>query len=280
MIYQIIDLPAQFPALKEYKSEAKLYAYARENSEEMHPSQALPSILICPGGGYSFTSDREAEPVALHFLALGYQVFILRYTCAPAHFPTQLLEAASAIQYIRMNAGDFSIDADKITVMGFSAGAHVAGSLACMWDNAEVCKSLSVKQPSELRPNAACLCYPVITSGKYAHQDSFVQLLGENPSKSLLDSVSLEKAARSDMPPVFIWHTADDGCVPVQNSLLLVNALLEKNVSCELHVFNQGPHGLSLASPATSNDNSPLLVNPHVAQWTELFSQWLDDVLN
>jgi len=280
MIYQIIDLPAQFPALKEYKSEAKLYAYARDNSEEMHPSQALPAIIIFPGGGYTFTSDREAEPVALHFLAQGYQAFVLRYTCAPAQFPTQLVEAAAAIHYLRMNAADFSIDVDKIAVMGFSAGAHVAGSISCLWDNTAVCKALSVKQPSELRPNAACLCYPVITSGKFAHQDSFVQLLGENPDKELFHMVSLENSVRSDMPPVFIWHTADDACVPVQNSLLLVNALLEKNVPCELHIFNQGPHGLSLASPITSNDDSPSLVNPHVAQWAELFSQWLDEILN
>ncbi len=275
MIYRIIDLPAQFPALHEYKSEAKLYVYAHESSKEIHPNQAMPSILIFPGGGYNFTSDREAEPVALHFLAQGYQTFVLRYTCTPAHFPTQLMEAAAAIQYLRINAADFSIDANRVAVMGFSAGAHVAGCLSCMWDNAEVCKALSIKQPSVLRPNAACLCYPVITSGKYAHRDSFVKLLGENPDEKLLHLVSLENTVRSDMPPVFLWHTADDTTVPVQNSLLFVNALLEKNVPYELHIFDKGPHGLSLASLLTSTDGFPELVSPHAAHWAQLCTEWL-----
>jgi len=280
VIHRIIDLAAQFPILREYKSKAKLYTYARENSVEIRPNQASPSILIFPGGGYRFTSDREAEPVALHFLAMGYQTFVLRYTCAPAHFPTQLMEAAAAIQYLRANAAEFLIDIDQIAVMGFSAGAHVAGCLSCMWDNGEVCKALCVKTPFVLRPNAACLCYPVITSGKYAHQDSFVGLLGEDADKKSLRLFSLENAVRPDMPPVFLWHTADDACVPVQNSLLFVNALLEKNIPCELHIFNEGPHGLSLASPLTSAEDSSPLVNPHDAHWTQLCDEWLTKIFN
>lgn len=280
MIHQIIDLSTQFPILHEYKSEARLYTYARESSEEICPNQALPSILIFPGGGYRVTSDRESEPVAIHFLAKGYQTFVLRYTCAPAHFPTQLMEAAAAIHYLRTHAAEFSIDIDKIAVMGFSAGAHAAGCLSCMWSDEKVCKALSVTHPSVLRPNAACLCYPVITSEKYAHQDSFRALLGEDADEKTLRLFSLENAVRSDMPPVFLWHTADDPFVPVQNSLLFVNALLEKNVPCELHVFHEGPHGLSLASQLTSPKGSSAFVNAHDAYWTQLCDEWLIRVFN
>lgn len=279
MLYQVIDLPEQYPALKKLNSQAKLYAYAREQSPEVQSERPRPAVLILPGGAYRFTSDREAEPVALHFLASGYQAFVLRYTCAPARYPTQLTEAAAAMKYLRENADKFFADADRVAVIGFSAGGHLAGTLSCLWDTENVCTALSVKDSRMLRPNAACLCYPVITSEQYAHCDSFCALLGENPDEQLLKSLSLEHAVRADMPPVFLWHTANDDGVPVQNSLLFANALLQKEVSCELHVFDKGVHGLSLASPLTAAPGSSAQVDAHCAHWAQLFVEWMQRVL-
>jgi len=232
-----------------------------------------PAVLVLPGGGYAFTSPREAEPIALQFNEAGYHAFVLDYSVAPAKHPQPLLDASRAMCIIRENAEEWGIYPDKIAVCGFSAGGHLAASLGVHWDK----KYLGNVEGIEIgknRPDALILCYPVITSGRYAHRGSFKNLLGENPDSDLLYEMSLEHHVSEKTPPAFIWHTFADAGVPVENSLLFAQALREKNIPFELHIYPEGVHGLSLATEETANGRSDL-VSPHVAGWIKLCKEWL-----
>ena len=272
-----ISLSEKFPVLAQHGSKAILTCYARDALSEINADRIWPTILICPGGGYSFTSDREAEPVALEFLARGFQCFVLHYTCAPAHFPLQLQEAAAAMAFIRQNAAHYHADAGRIAVMGFSAGGHLAATLSLFWDAPEVCDTLSFT-PAQVRPDALCLGYSVITGGPYAHRGSFDCLLGTNPPEELLHRLSLENSVRPDMPPVFLWHTADDDTVPVENSLFFALALRKEKVPFEIHIYPHGCHGLSLATLQTQSLGQHQTV-PEVSVWPTLFTDWFNRML-
>ena len=176
----------------EYKlaTGAMLTGYLRDETTEMPSYNTRPAVLILPGGGYRYCSAREADPVAVQFLQAGYHVFTLIYSTDHAPLLWQpLTEAASAILYLRRNAADLRIAADKITIVGFSAGAHLAASTALLWDAAPVQQALGITG-TEARPNAVVLGYPVITSGKFAHRGSFENLCGAD--EALLQTMSLE----------------------------------------------------------------------------------------
>lgn len=282
---EAIDLVKEFPFLKRYGSRAVLEAYLRGSYPEFNAATRYPALLICPGGAYERTAHREAEPVALDFLARGYQCFVLRYSCrgagprpAQAHFPLQLLEAACAMRLVRRRAAAFAVRPDAVGAMGFSAGGHLAATLGTLWDAPEVREELG--EPADLRPDALCLCYPVIDSGRFAHAQSFACLLGPDADPALLRRLALQNAVRPDMPPVFLWHTAADASVPVQNSLLFAQALAGAGVPFALHVFPRGAHGLSLATPLCAREDSPAgNIEPEAAQWAGLLAVWLGRVL-
>lgn len=263
--------------------QAYITTYFIEPSPEI-PYGKRPCVVLCPGGGYEFLSDREAEPVALRFLAQGIHVVILRYSVAPSVFPTALLELGLAMKYVRSVARDYEIDTDRIVTMGFSAGGHLVASYGNFWRTKQVATLLGLYPQTDpamplsraeqeafsevLRPNAQILGYPVITSGRYAHRGSFENLLGEGYSESQLERLSLENSVNSNTPPTFIWHTQSDEAVPVENSLLFVTALQEAAVTTEFHLFPKGPHGMSLADKTTSRD--PLQTDPNVAVWMDM----------
>lgn len=275
MIYETFRLRDHFANIPgDY--DVTLTAYCPDNSPEIDKSRKRPTILICPGGGYEFTSDREAEPVALRLLPLGYNAFVLRYGVKAAKYPEALLEAAAAVAFIRNNAEKFNADANKIAVCGFSAGAHLAASLGVFWKEPFIAKTLGILEEKN-KPNALILCYPVITSGEFAHKGSFKALIGNN-NPELLEKMSLEKQVNKDVPPTFLWHTFDDNTVPVENSLLFAKALKAYNVPFELHIYPHGCHGLSLCSDETSA--APELINPHCASWLPLCNKWLKLVFN
>lgn len=205
-----------------------------------------PAIIILPGGAYKHISPRESMPVATEYLAKGFSVFILSYTVSPnGYFPCALLELFSAIQHVRNHAEEYGLDPNRIYVCGFSAGGHAAACSGVFW-NHQLARSMGFINNNH-RPDALILCYPVITSGLYSHKESFVNLLGEKYNKKTLEFVSLEDKVTKDTPRTFIWHTAADESVPVQNTLMFVNALVSNGIETEVHIYPRGEHGLSTA---------------------------------
>ncbi len=256
---------------------AKLTVYAQEPTDSLGISKR-PLVLLCPGGGYAYTSDREAEPMALAFMAKGFNAAILRYSCAPAVYPTALLELGRAVLIIREHADEWEVDKDAIIVEGCSAGGHLAASYACLWKKDFVAQTLiddvSSVAKEKFRPNGLLLCYPVITSGEFAHRGSFENLLGDR-YEELKDEMSLENAVNEDVPKTFIWHTFTDGSVPVENSLLFAMALRRNNINTELHIFPEGGHGLALANKITSTKEWKEIV-PSCEPWIDLATTWLE----
>ncbi|MBE0700104.1 MAG: alpha/beta hydrolase [Acholeplasmataceae bacterium] len=226
-------------------------------------NQKRDLILILPGGGYSFTSPREANPVAKVFQSAGYHTAIYYYRETKLQHPMAHQEGLSALKCLRKmdNIG-------RIFVCGFSAGGHLAASLLIYHAN---------------HLSGGILSYPVITADpRYAHQGSIRNLLGNDCSTSRMKEVSLERNVHSKVPPVFIWHTMDDSSVPVENSMLFMAALKKKNVKVETHYFASGAHGLSLASKETPFDDMDPVVfeeqNKHIAIWFQLALTFLKKI--
>lgn len=201
-----------------------------------------PAVLILPGGGYEHVSLREGEPVALRFLARGWVPFVLDYSVAPSRFPVALREAALAMRLIRQEGRLLEADRSQVACVGFSAGGHLAGTLATLFDAPEVA---DLAPPEAVRPDALGLCYPVAVSHGRTHPGSFDNLCG--PDAPLRERLSLDRLVRGDMPPAYLWCTRDDGSVPCRNTLVLAQALAEAGVDFACHVYRRGKHGLSTA---------------------------------
>lgn len=277
--------------------QAKLDIYIQDACPGKLVIEKRPLVLICPGGGYEHVSPREAEPVALQFLAAGYHAAVLWYDVAEhgAEFPQHLMELAASVAYLRKNAEEFGIIKNQIIVGGFSAGGHLAASLGCFWNKDWLEEKMGMKKEC-YHPNGLILSYPVITSGEFAHRGSFVNVMGskganmqETASANKVQSniiamnltgtelenfLSLENQVSESIPPVFMWHTFEDEAVPLENSLLFAMALRKAGVSLEYHIFPKGGHGYSLANMQTA---TPSLreIEPQCEQWMELCKNWI-----
>ncbi len=208
-----------------------------------------PCIIIVPGGGYRLVSPSEGEIVAKKFYEKGYQAFVCTYTinligAAPLKLQP-LNDLSRAVRYIRSRASKFHVDSDHLVICGFSAGGHLCASLGVHYGDIKDSNQEYGKYSN--RPDAIILSYPVITTGKMSHKDSFTALLGENPTVKELEYFSAELWVKEDTPPCFLWQTATDELVPVENSGLMAEALKKKSVPFAYHVFSKGQHGLSLA---------------------------------
>lgn len=254
-------------------TDAKIYCYIPGNSPEIAPNRKRKTVVLCPGGGYVMTSDREAEPVALSLCAKDYNVLVLRYSVDPHRFPTALCELAYTVALAREHAEEWNVDTAHIVVMGFSAGAHLACSLGTLWPEKFLSEAMGLPREC-FQPNGMILCYPVISSGAHAHQGSFHALLGDR-YEAEHERFSLDTRVSAQTPPAFVWHTWDDDCVPVENSLLFAAAMKRADRPMELHIYEHGVHGMSLCSDITGGGD-PILNNPACAGWFELAAAWLD----
>lgn len=264
MIQDTIKLPL-------FGKDAELKLYFLEQIPGVQP-RTRPVVIICPGGAYEHLSARESGPVALQFNARGFHACVLKYSVAPAVYPRSLEELTGAVCWAREQASSYSIDKDKIIICGFSAGGHLACCLGAFWQDAWLDEKTGSTAAAR-RPNGIILGYPVITSGQFAHKPSFDNLTGGD--RALTERLSLENRVTDNMPPVFMWHTCGDTSVPVENSLLLAEALRRHRIPMELHVFPDGPHGLSLANEETASLGKEGQIQPQVQNWIDLASSWI-----
>lgn len=221
------------------------------------------AVIVCPGGGYGRRAPHEGEPVAQWLNGLGISAFVLNYRVAPYEHPIPLQDAQRAIRTVRHHAQEWGVDSNRLGILGFSAGGHLASSAGTLFDAGNQDAADPIERQSS-RPDALILCYPVISLYEYGHMGSKRNLLGEAPDEQLVSLLSTEKQVSSDTPPTFLWHTADDAAVPVENSLLFAGALSRHKVPYDLHVFESGRHGIGMAS-----DHDEAYI------WPELCANWL-----
>ena len=280
-LYAYFNLPRPYPEAKGY-----LNAYIISRSDEYTKNRVRPAMVIFPGGAYWFRSDRENEPIALAYLSKGFNAFTVEYSVVceseKAKHPVMLIEAAMAVAYVRENADKYNVISDKIAVIGFSAGGHLAGTITTMFNSQEVLSALKDKA-SLCKPDASVLCYPVITFTNATHGGTRTNLTGiankaeySKEELAIFDSLSVEKRVTDNTPPCFIWATYEDGSVPVINSILMAQALTLNKVPFDLHVFRKGVHGLSLCNIETStNSCTQAHIEPIAEEWFELSIKFL-----
>ncbi len=235
------------------------------------------AILVIPGGGYGkVCSDREGEPIAQAFIPYGYNSFVLSYSTAQTSknvFPSQLIQASKAIAHIKDNAEEYGIDPDKVFVVGFSAGGHLAASLGSLWDLPEIYNVFDMPQGYN-KPAGTMLIYPVINS----HNGSFKNLLGtEEPTGELLDIVHINKQISEKSSPIFMVHSSNDQSVNVKNSLSVAEACAEKGILFELHVYPDAPHGVALGNEITMCGNTKYNY-PAMSKWVAQAAEWAETV--
>jgi acetyl esterase/lipase len=208
------------------------------------------AIIICPGGGYRMLAEHEGRPVAEWLNSIGIAAFILKYRHAPRYrHPAPMQDAVRAIRTVRARAAEWGVSKDRIGIMGFSAGGHLASTVATHFDYGQASENDPIERTSS-RPDLLILIYPVITmkSQVYTHQGSKRNLLGENPSPELVELLSNEEHVSKQTPPTFLVHTVEDAGVPYENSLLFATALRKAGVPHEMHIYERGSHGFGLAA--------------------------------
>lgn len=288
--------------LYEGRKDVTLTSYLIDDSPELLNGKPRPAMLVCPGGGYLNCSDREGEPVALRFASMGYHAFVLRYSThsgnKPAYFPetadipvnencvhpAPMRDIGMAFTILHDRAEEWGLDTARIALCGFSAGAHNCAMYATHWHRPVIAEFFK-REPSLFRPAAAILAYGLsdyhLMRGEM--QDDFAKLLSkassialmgtDKPSKELIDELSPSFHVTKNAPPMFIWATFEDTLVPVEQSTRMATACAAAGVPFEIHVFENGPHGLSLADQSTAA--SRMEVQEDAAKWVELARVWL-----
>ena len=224
------------------------------------------AVIIAPGGGYGgLASSYEGRQEAYWFNAMGVSAFVLKYRLGPRyHHPIELGDAQRAIRTVRARAREFGVAPDRIGIMGFSAGGHLASTAGTHFDEGNPNAQDPIDRVSS-RPDFLILCYPVISfDPAITHAGSVHNLLGDNPDPKLIENLSNELQVTAQTPPAFLFHTANDPTVPVENSIRFFQALRKAKVPAELHIFENGPHGVGMA-----------LTDQALSQWTPLLQNWL-----
>lgn len=237
------------PVLEYYKSENK---------------KSDGTVIIFPGGGYGFRAPYEGKDYAEFLNSIGIDAFVLEYRVVPHRFPLELLDARRAVRWVRYHSKEYGLNPDKIAVMGSSAGGHLAALISTYRKEIEF-ENYDEIDKMDYLPNFQILAYPVVALSNLAISDpgTSLNLIGE---KNIDDIATLDPILIADKntPQAFIWHTSNDEIVNVCNSLHYGEKLRSLDILFEMHVFPEGPHGLALSYD-----------NPHVAQWKDLFKNWL-----
>ena len=223
-------------------------------------------VVICPGGGYGILAmDHEGHQLAKWFQKNGVAGFVLRYRHAPKYrHPVPMEDAQRAIRYVRANAAKLGVDAGRVGIMGFSAGGHLSATVATHFDDGNS-EAKDVVDRQSCRPDFAALCYPVVSlAAPYAHKGSGRNLFGPDVDQEKLESLSNEKHVTAETPPTFLFHTAEDKGVDAQNSIAFFLALRKAGVASEMHIYQDGPHGVGMA-PA----------DPAVFGWRDRLLDWM-----
>jgi acetyl esterase/lipase len=270
-----VDLKKEFPCLKSEQNPT-LVCYVNDNSEQFAKGRKNPAILIAPGGGYWIVSFfREGESIAFKYLTAGFSAFALKYSVYPEKYPTQLMEIAASMLYIRRHADEWGIDKEKIAVNGYSAGGHLAASLGVLYNEPLVLDALNATA-KDIKPDAMVLGYPVISGDpSFAHLGSIHNVSGtKDIEDALYKKMWLENHINEETSPAFLWHTANDRTVSVKNSLIFAQKLAENNVPFELHVYPDGPHGLATSDYASN----ATIVKHYSAPWMDESLKFLFDL--
>lgn len=223
------------------------------------------AVIVCPGGGYTHLAPHEGAAIAEWLNTIGIKAFVLMYRLGSNGYrhPAMLQDAQRAVRYVRAHAAELGIDPQRIGMIGFSAGGHVASSAATHLMPSDAAAADPLDRVSS-RPDLVMLIYPVITMGQLTHRGSRDNLLGKDPRVDLVELMSNEKQVTHDTPPAFLVHAFTDPAVPIENSLLFASALRKAGVPFELHVFEEGRHGFGLATD-----------DPVLGVWPKLCEQWL-----
>jgi acetyl esterase/lipase len=232
------------------------------------------AVVVCPGGGYGMlASDHEGKQVAEWLNSLGVAAFVLKYRLGPRyHHPAMIQDAGRAIRTVRAGASRWGLDPDRIAIIGFSAGGHLASTAGTHYDAGKPDAEDPIERASS-RPDRLILIYPVIAlATPYGHSGSLKNLLGVNPAPELVESLSNERQVTKDTPPTFLAHTNADKGVPAENSLLFALALRKAGVPVELHLFERGQHGLGLGNGTAQ---FKVAADPAFQAWPKLCETWL-----
>lgn len=251
------------------ENEAPLYD---ETIKEQKAPNVIPYIVegskacvvVCSGGGYAHKSDHEAVPVAEWLNSLGISAFVLDYRVAPYRFPCPQLDAKRAVRYARFNAKKYGYSDDKIGIIGFSAGGHLAACCGTIDDDFGYEKKDEIDEVSS-RPDFMILAYPVISFIDCGHVGSCKNLLGEDATDEQKEALSIEKCVNENTCPTFLWHAFSDNVVSSNNSFLMALALGKNKVLSDVHIFTEGTHGINLARNYK-----------YVSEWTKLCENWLE----
>lgn len=251
-------------------NDATLTYYIQDNlNDEGNENKKRPFVIICPGGGYSFCCQKEAEPIALNFLRWGMNAFVLDYTTDFGSFPTSLLQVSASYELIREKSEEWHCDINHSAIMGFSAGGH----LAALYSNCYCSEVVRKVFPNSIRPFATILCYSLISADvkKVGEVGSFYNLLGHIPNETEANFISCEKHVCEDTPPAFLWHTSQDGSAI--HSLCYAEALLSKNIPFELRIYPYGKHGLATCDKLTIDNIDR---NIEYIDWLNILGKWID----
>lgn len=269
---------------------AQVTFYLQEPSDEIDPKRKFPTMVVVPGGAYMWTSDREGEVIALEFLAKGYHAIVVNYSTEglaafkdeqnlPVNpvsvFPNPLIELAEAIALIRENAEEWSVDSNRISVVGFSAGGNLTALLGVYWHEAWLEKKVG-KSKELYRPNFLGIAYAPVDFVDIHKEESLINLalLGKlKVSVEERKKISPVYHVSKNMPHSFIWHTGEDPLVSPKNALVLALKMQEVGVPFELHLYEKGIHGVALADSRTSRKENQS--NKQASTWVSLFLGWL-----